>query len=145
MSDSKKVVCKTCGNVNRLPNRELTKANCGSCKNSLLDTTPVELNDSNFDNFVVNSSIPVVVDFWAPWCGPCKMMTPVFKEVATKFPLTAVFAKVNTEAQQNLGAQYNIRSIPTLVVFQNGKEIARQSGALDAVRLEQWVSSFKGV
>lgn len=135
------VVCPHCLKINAIPKKEsYSKANCGSCKNSLLDTTPIELNESNFDHVVVNSEIPVIVDFWAPWCGPCKMMAPVFNEVSQKYPLKALFVKVNTEEQQTLGAKYGIRSIPTLIVYKNGNEVKRVSGALDPLRLSNLVN-----
>lgn len=120
--------------------RKLCEANCGHCKKSLLDTHPIELNASNFDHFIANNDIPIVVDFWAPWCGPCKMMAPIFTSVAAQFPLKARFVKVNTENEQMLGAKFGIRSIPTLMVFKNNKEIDRISGALDANSLKNWVS-----
>lgn len=136
-----KIVCPHCQKINSIPKKDsYAKANCGSCKNSLLDTTPIELDESNFDHVVVNSEIPVIVDFWAPWCAPCKMMAPIFNEVAQKYPLKALFVKVNTEAQQNLGAKYNIRSIPTLVVYKNGNEVKRVSGALDPLKLSNLVN-----
>ena len=135
------VVCPHCLKVNSIPKKDsYAKANCGSCKNSLLDTTPIELDESNFDHVVVNSEIPVIVDFWAPWCGPCKMMAPIFNEVAQKYPLKALFVKVNTEAHQNMGSRFGIRSIPTLVVYKNSVEKKRVSGALDPLRLSNLVN-----
>ncbi len=135
------VVCPHCLKTNALPKKEsYTKANCGHCKKSLLDTHPIELNASNFDHFIANNDIPIVVDFWAPWCGPCKMMAPTFTSVAAQFPLKARFVKVNTENELMLGAKFSIRSIPTLMVFKNNKEIDRISGALDANSLRNWVS-----
>lgn len=135
------VVCPSCLKVNIIPKKEsYTKANCGSCKNSLLDTKPVEVDESNFDHVVVNSDIPVIVDFWAPWCGPCKMMAPIFNDVATKYPLKALFVKVNTEKHQSLGGKFNIRSIPTLVVYKAGVEVKRISGALDPLKLSNLVN-----
>jgi|UniRef100_UPI004047A42A thioredoxin 2 len=135
------VVCPHCLKVNAIPQKEnYLKANCGSCKKSLLETNPVDLDESTFDHVIVNSEIPVIVDFWAPWCGPCKMMAPIFEEVSKKYPLKALFVKVNTEAHQNLGAKFGIRSIPTLVVYKNGVEKKRISGALDPLRLSNLVN-----
>jgi thioredoxin 2 len=138
-----RVVCPNCLSVNNVPKKDsYKKANCGKCKNSLLNTKPMDLNSNNFDEVVVNSDIPVIIDFWAPWCGPCKMMGPNFEKAATKFPLKALFAKVNTEDEQNLGARFGIRSIPTLIVFKDSKEIHRISGALDESSLTQLVNQF---
>lgn len=138
-----RVVCPHCLSVNNIPKKdEYKKANCGKCKKSLLDTKPIELNDSNFDEVVVNSDIPVVVDFWAPWCGPCKMFGPVFEKSAQKHPLKALYVKVNTENEQNLGARFGIRSIPTLMIFKDGKEAHRISGALDESNLNNLISQF---
>ena len=138
-----RVVCPHCFSVNNVPQKEsYKKANCGKCKKSLLDTKPIELTEANFDEVLVNSDIPVIIDFWAPWCGPCKMMGPVFEKTATKFPLKTLFVKVNTENEQNLGARFGIRSIPTLMVFKGGKEVHRVSGALDETSLTQLVTQF---
>ena len=138
-----RIVCPHCFSVNNVPKKDsYKKANCGKCKNSLLDTKPIELTNTNFDEVIVNSDIPVIVDFWAPWCGPCKMMGPVFEKTATKFPLKTLFVKVNTENEQNLGARFGIRSIPTLMIFKDGKEVHRESGALDENTLSQLVSQF---
>jgi thioredoxin 2 len=137
-----KTICPHCLEVNNVPKKDsYKKANCGKCKNSLLDNNVIELSESNFDEIIVNSDIPVVVDFWAPWCGPCKMMAPTFKSVALDYPIKAVFAKVNTQNEQNLGAKFGIRSIPTIVVFKNGVEVQRVSGALDENSLKQLVNS----
>ncbi|WP_297441147.1 thioredoxin TrxC [Sulfurimonas sp.] len=138
-----RVVCPHCLAVNNVPKKEsYKKANCGKCKQSLLDTKPIELTQAAFDEVIVNSDIPVIVDFWAPWCGPCKMMAPNFEKAAKKFPLKVLFAKVNTENEQNLGARFGIRSIPTLMIFKNGQEVHRVSGALDENSLSQLVSQF---
>jgi len=138
-----RIVCPHCLEINNVPFKQsYKKANCGKCKMSLLDNVPVELTNSNFDNIVVNSDIPVIVDFWAPWCGPCKMMAPTFKSVALNYPLKTLFAKVNTQDEQQLAARFNIQSIPTLIIFKSGKEIQRVSGALDNTNLSNFVNSY---
>ena len=132
-----KVVCESCGSVNSIPVKDsYSKANCGKCKNSLLETTPRVLNQESFDNLLANTELPVLVDFWAQWCGPCKMMAPVFKEASALFPLKAVFAKVDTESEQNLATKFGIRSIPTIIVFKNNVEVERVSGALPLEQLK---------
>ena len=138
-----KIVCPHCFSVNNVPQKEsYKKANCGKCKESLLSTKPIELTEEFFDEVLVNSDIPVLVDFWAPWCGPCKMFGPTFEKVAEEFPLKALFVKVNTEEEPHLGSTMSIRSIPTLLVFKDGKEVHRVSGALDANSLKSLVTQF---
>ena len=139
---TRNIVCPHCTKINRIPQKErYTKANCGHCKGSLLDTKPIEATAQNFAQFVGGSDLPVVVDFWAPWCGPCKMMAPAFAQAAASLPLKAQFVKVNTENEQTLGAQYGIRSIPTMILFKNGVEVDRVSGAMSAEQIVRWVQS----
>ncbi len=138
-----KVVCPNCLSLNNVPKKDsYKKANCGNCKHSLLETKPMELTQNNFDDVIINSDLPVIVDFWAPWCGPCQMMAPNFEKAAKNFPLKALFAKVNTENEQNLGARFGIRSIPTIIVFKEGKEVQRVSGALDEANLSKLAQQF---
>ena len=138
-----RIVCPHCLSVNNVPKKDsYKKANCGKCKQSLLDTAPMNLNKNNFDTVIANSDIPVIVDFWAPWCGPCKMFAPVFSKSAQNYPLKALYAKVNTEDEQELGARFAIRSIPTLMIFKGGKEVHRLSGALDENTLNNLVAKF---
>ena len=138
-----RVVCPHCDQVNSIPNKEsYNKANCGYCKKSLLETTPIQLTDHNFDLHLVNSDLLVVVDFWAPWCGPCKMMGPAFEEAAKEFALKVRFAKLNTEVFQAPSAKFGIRSIPTMIAFKNGKELDRVSGALSVEQIKEWVAQI---
>lgn len=138
-----RIVCPHCLSVNNVPKRDsYKKANCGKCKKSLLETTPLELTATTFDEVVVNSDIPVIVDFWAPWCGPCKMMAPAFNQAAINFPLTTLFTKVNTENEHSLASRFAIQSIPTLIIFKDSKEVHRSSGALSQEQLNQLVKRF---
>lgn len=140
--DKINIVCPHCHKTNSLPFKEnYTKANCGHCKKSLLETKPIELNSDNFDHFIANNDISVVVDFWAPWCGPCRMMAPTFESVAIKFPLKIRFAKLNTENFGQVSNRYGISGIPTMILFKNGKEVKRISGALDASSMTNWLIS----
>lgn len=143
MSDIKHIVCPSCSAINRIPAAKIdARPACGKCRKALFNQRPVALNSENFQKHINKNDIPVVVDFWAPWCGPCKMMAPAFEQAAAQLEPRARLAKLNTEDEQNIGARLNIRSIPTMVVFKNGREVARQAGAMSAADIRSWVENY---
>lgn len=140
MADPLIVVCPHCHAANRLPAERLADgANCGKCKARLFVGEPLELSATHFDAHAQRSDVPLLVDFWAPWCGPCRSMAPAFAQAARKLEPEFRLAKVNTEEEQQLAARFGIRSIPTLALFRNGREVARQAGAIDTAGLIRWV------
>jgi thioredoxin 2 len=140
MGDFQHIVCPHCHSTNRLPvERVATDALCGRCKQKLFIAKPVALTSLNFKQHIQKNDIPVVVDFWAPWCGPCKMMAPVFEQAAQQMEPKVRFVKINTEEEQGLASTYNIRSIPTIALFKNGQEATRVAGAMDLHNLIGWI------
>lgn len=137
------IVCPHCHSTNRVPEQKMSDApQCGKCHQALFTGSAIELTSTHFSQHINKSDIPVVVDFWAPWCGPCQMMAPIFEQAAAQFAPKALLAKVNTESEQGLAMQFGIRSIPTLAVFKGGKEVGRQAGAMDLGRLQAWLQPY---
>ena len=141
--DPLQLACPQCNTINRVPAAKVgDDPVCGRCGQALLDGRPVELSDANFDKVVGASDLPVVVDFWAPWCGPCRMMAPQFEAAAAQLEPALRLAKVDTQAQPTLAQKFGIRSIPTLVLFRQGRELARQAGAMGTADIVRWTRQF---
>ncbi|WP_020652152.1 thioredoxin TrxC [Massilia niastensis] len=145
MTDPLHVVCPHCDAVNRMPQARLQDApTCGKCARPVFAGRPLEVDSARFERHLTRNDIPVLVDFWAEWCGPCKMMAPAYAQAAQRLEPMVRLLKVDTEAAQDLAGRYNIRSIPTLALFRNGREVARQAGAMDAGRIVAWVQAHAG-
>lgn len=143
MPKTLQIACPKCITANRIPLDRLNDGPiCGKCRQSLFTGKPSELNAGTFQRFINQTDIPVIVDFWAPWCGPCKAMAPTFSKIAEELEPSVRLAKLDTQAHERPAQQYNIRSIPTLICFQNGREVGRVSGALPESQLRLWIKKF---
>ena len=142
MNEELHIVCPDCAAVNRIPLERLNQhPKCGKCHLPLFTGHPVELSGEVFQKHMIRNDIPVLVDFWAPWCGPCKTMAPAFEEASAQLEPRVRLTKVNTEVEQVLATKFGIRSTPTLVLFQNGNELARQAGAMGSADIVRWAQS----
>lgn len=142
MNDTLHAVCPHCHTTNRLPRARLDQdAKCGHCKQPLLEGRPFELTKAGFDRHIAKDDLPLVVDFWAPWCAPCRSMAPAYEEAAARLAPGVRLAKLDTEAEPEIATRFGIRSIPTLIAFKNGREVARRSGASDLSGLLGWIKA----
>jgi thioredoxin 2 len=144
MENAAHVICPHCDTINRVPRAKLGQgAKCGNCHKALFEAHPLALDRVRFDRHLEKGDLPLLVDFWAPWCGPCRAMAPEFERAAGRLEPLLRLVKVNVDEEPDLANRYGIQSIPTLAVFRQGKEVARRAGAMSAADLERWVASLK--
>lgn len=140
MTDTLHLTCPACQAKNRIPATKLgAKPTCGVCKAALFPDAPFELDEAKLNRHLKNDEVPLLVDFWAPWCGPCRMMAPMFAEAAREMSPVVRFAKLDTEQHQAVGNRFQIRGIPLIILFDKGREVARQAGAMNAGQITGWV------
>jgi thioredoxin 2 len=143
MNQSVQIVCPACSKLNRVPRAKLADdANCGACHKPLFSGKPLSLDSASLKRHIAKNDIPLVVDFWAPWCGPCKMMAPAFEQVTQQLEPAVRLAKLNTDEYSDAAAPYNIRGIPTLILFKKGREVDRSSGAMNLSQLSAWIDRY---
>ena len=142
MNGSFHVVCPNCDTTNRVAReRQGAGPRCGTCREALFPGHAITLGKGNFDRHVAANDLPVVVDFWAPWCGPCRMMAPAYEQAAERLASDVRIAKLNTEEDPDIASRFGIRGIPTMIAFRDGREVARQSGAMDLPGILGWIKA----